>query len=99
MIKKGFLTSGLKSKSDFLHHYTTIERVILFLGILILVSSLIFMILNLENADTLVTIWFPFMIAGVVLVFMSLVMKFSYDKAGTKMKDRVLHDKFQKNML
>lgn len=99
MIKKGFLTSGLKSKSDFRHRYTTIDRVIFFLGILILISSLIFMILNLENADTLVMIWLPFMIAGVVLVFMSLFMNFFYEKACRKMKDKALHDNFLKNML
>ena len=44
-------------------------------GVFILMSALIYMIGNLYKADSIIGIWFPFMIAGVLLVFMSQLIK------------------------
>lgn len=99
MLQKGFLISRLKSNAGSHHRSAMVSRVILFLGILILISTLIFMILNLERADSFVMIWLPFMIAGVLLVFISLVMKYFYEQTNRKMKHNDLHDQFLKNNL
>ena len=99
MLQKGFLYSHLKSNSDFHLRFDLVSRIILLLGVLILITSLIFMILNLERADSIMMIWLPFMIAGVLLVFMSLVIKYFYEQTNWKMKHNRLHDQFLKNNL
>jgi uncharacterized integral membrane protein len=98
MLQKGFLISRLKSNSNFHHRNAAVSRIILFLGILILISSLIFMITNLEKADSIVMIWLPFMIAGVLLVFISLGIRFFYEQANRKVRHNILHDQFLKSI-
>lgn len=44
---------------------------LLYLGVVVLLIALIYMIANLAKADTIISIWLPFMIAGVFMVFMS----------------------------
>jgi hypothetical protein len=48
-----------------------ISKLILYLGLIILISALIYMIVNLDKADLIISLWLPFIIAGVFLVFLS----------------------------
>ncbi len=50
----------------------------LYSGIVILISALIYMIANIAEADSIIRIWLPLMIAGVFLVFMSQVIRWKY---------------------
>ena len=54
------------------------SRINLYLGITILLSALIWLILNIEKADSIVNIWLPIMIVGTFLVLISSLIKFAY---------------------
>lgn len=48
---------------------------IFYLGIAILISALIYMIVNITKADSVVSIWLPFVLAGIFLIFTSQLIK------------------------
>ena len=75
MIQKGFLTKSNKRDSENTRHIASASKLILFLGVAILISALIYMIANFAKADLIISIWIPFMITGVFLVFMSQMIK------------------------
>ncbi len=55
------------------HH--TLSNVLLVLGISIALICLLYMIFNLDKADEIIGIWFPFMIISSMMVFWSWVLK------------------------
>jgi len=78
MIKKGFLTKKTKHDSKDTRYVSVASKLMLYLGVIILISSLIYMIANFAKADSIISIWLPFIIAGVFLIFMSQVIKWKY---------------------
>lgn len=56
------------------------SNMLFYSGVFILLSALIYMIGNLYRADLIIRIWFPFMIVGVILVFMSQLIKLQFPK-------------------
>ena len=78
MIQNGFLTKKTKRDSKNNHYASIASKSILYLGIAILISALIYMIANFAKADMIVRIWFPFMISGVFLIFISQMIKWKY---------------------
>ena len=52
-----------------------IAKFLLYGGVLIILTGLIYMIFNLSHADTIITVWVPFMVCGVVLVFLSIFIR------------------------
>jgi hypothetical protein len=46
-----------------------IVKIMLYSGIIILISALGYMIGNLDKADSIISSWLPFMLAGTLLVF------------------------------
>lgn len=78
MIKKGFLTKKTKHDSKDTRYISVASKLMLYLGVIILISSLIYMIANFAKADSIISIWLPFIIAGVFLIFMSQVIKWKY---------------------
>jgi O-antigen/teichoic acid export membrane protein len=56
------------------------SKSLLYLGVLILISALIYMLANFAKADTIISIWLPFMISGVFLVFMSQMIRWKFVK-------------------
>lgn len=54
------------------------SRINLYLGITILLSALIWLISNIDKADSIVNIWLPIMMVGTSLVFISSLIKFAY---------------------
>jgi hypothetical protein len=48
-----------------------IVKTILYSGIIILISALGYLIGNLDKADSIISIWLPFMMAGTLPVFFS----------------------------
>lgn len=81
MIQKGFLTKVTKRNLKDTRYVSIASQSILYLGIVILISALIYMISNFAKADSIISIWLPFMIAGVFLVFMSQLIKWKYLRA------------------
>ena len=52
-----------------------LSNIILYLGCLILIASLIYLIINLNKADKIVSIWLPITTSGAILVFFSQIVK------------------------
>lgn len=78
MIQKRFLTKNRKRALKDTRYVSIASQSILYLGVVILIAALIYMIANLARADAIISIWLPFMIAGVFLVFMSQMIKWKY---------------------
>ncbi len=57
-----------------------LSNIILYLGCLILIASLIYMIVNLSKADNIIGIWLPITASGVILVFFSQIINISHKK-------------------
>ena len=66
MLEKKLSRSG-KHKTSI----NTTSNIYLYAGLFVLISSLIYMIINIARADPVVMLWFPFMLAGIALVFVS----------------------------
>jgi FtsH-binding integral membrane protein len=62
-----------------------VSKIYLYLGIVILVSALFYMIGNLHKADEIVHLWLPIMGSGTILVFISLILK-KYHESTTDKK-------------
>lgn len=80
MVNKRFLSYRVRRYPDIDQVPVRIYNAVFYTGVSILIFALIYMLLNLDKADSIVMIWLPFMIAGSVLVFMSLIMKSAYNK-------------------
>ena len=93
MIKKGFLVSRLRKHSGSYRRSSSITNTILFIRVAVLIFALLFMIINFGKADFIVMVWIPFMIAGVVLVFLSQVINHFYKSRG-KQKKKFQHNTF-----
>ncbi len=78
MIQKGFLTKDRKRALKSTRYVSIASQSVLYLGVVILISALIYMIANVARADAIISIWLPFMIAGVFLVFISQMIKWKY---------------------
>jgi ABC-type enterochelin transport system permease subunit len=55
-----------------------LSNIILYSGCLILIASLIYMIINLSRADSIIHIWLPFVAAGTIFVFISTLINLFY---------------------
>ena len=78
MIQKGFLKTQRKTDLNNNRFFSIVSKLMLYLGIFIMISALIYMIVNMTKADSIISVWLPFMIAGVFLVFMSQLIKWQY---------------------
>lgn len=75
MLQKGFIRRNLKREKRKKKSIALASKTSLYFGILLIIASLIFMMFNLDKADALMSIWLPFIIAGVLLVFVSQLIK------------------------
>lgn len=84
MAKKKFLNrrSGKERHSGKL--VSTVTTATLYAGIILLVSALSYLIANFAEADFIVGIWLPFVIAGIVLALMSQAIKWIYKHGSHK---------------
>ncbi len=78
MIQKGFMTMKTTRDSKETRYGSMASKSILYLGVVILISALIYMIANFAEADTIIGLWLPFMVAGVFLVFVSQLIRRKY---------------------
>jgi ABC-type transport system involved in cytochrome c biogenesis permease component len=68
------------NKKEFLTMTKKLSNIILYLGCLILIASLIYLIINLNDADKIISIWLPITASGAILVFLSQIVKSKKDK-------------------
>lgn len=95
MIRKGFLVPRYRKNSGLVQRPSFITDIILFLGVVLLIFTLLFMILNFDEADSIIMIWLPFMIAGTILVFVSQVVNRIYkNRIQKKQKRKIQHNSF-----
>ena len=71
MMKKRFSIKREQLNSNDTRYSSIASNSLLYLGVLVLIIALIYMIVNSAKADTIISIWLPFMIAGVFMVLMS----------------------------
>ena len=71
MMKKRFSIKREQLDSKDTRYSSIASNSLLYLGVLVLIIALIYIIANLAKADTIISIWLPFMIAGVFMVFIS----------------------------
>ncbi len=75
MLQKGFIKENLKREKRKKKSTALASKTSLYFGILLILASLIFMMFNLDRAGALMSIWLPFIIVGVILVFVSQLIK------------------------
>ena len=73
-----------KRKSEDNRKDSIIGESLLFIGVFIVLSASIYMIVNLSKLDSIISIWFPILIAGVYLLYLSLIFKLIHKKPADK---------------
>ncbi|MGE5520909.1 MAG: hypothetical protein ACM3VS_13340 [Candidatus Dadabacteria bacterium] len=71
MIHKYLLTN--KHKLPPVKPVLPVSEIIMYIGIVVLLAAFIYMILDIDHADSIAALWLPFVIAGVLLVFLGLM--------------------------
>ncbi len=74
-MEKGYLHQNLKFKSKVDKRTSIVSAILLNIGIVISLSSMLYLIANISIADSIIEIWLPFMLAGVFLIFFSQMIK------------------------
>jgi len=80
MLEKGFLRDSTRSEPRHKRNRTTsmVSTTMLYLGVIILIASLIYMIVNINRAEAILGIWIIFMMAGLFLVVVSHLVKWIF---------------------
>jgi hypothetical protein len=75
MIQKGFLRTNSRMNSKELHNVSLASKTLFIVGVLTSFFALCYMLLNIEKADSIISLWLPFMIAGIVIIYLSQLIK------------------------
>jgi|WetSurMetagenome_2_1015567.scaffolds.fasta_scaffold104919_1 cell division protein FtsW (lipid II flippase) len=75
MPEKRFLRKEITNKNQENKNLVFAGKVMFYFGMVILIFGLIYMIFNLDKSDRIIWVWLSFMIAGIMLVLVSLVFK------------------------
>jgi hypothetical protein len=78
MLERGFLKSGKQSEPKPKRSITLASNIMLYLGVIIIIASLVYILVNINNADALIVLWLVFMLAGLFLVVMSHMIKWIF---------------------
>ena len=71
MIKKRILKSQTNQKAKPKRIITVFGNIMLFLGALLIISSMIYLLVNLDKSDKLVRLLLPVIVGGILLVLIS----------------------------
>lgn len=80
MLEKGFLKNQSKEDKRHKNVASTLSKTLLYLGVLILIITFVFIVANLGKADRLATMVLPFLVAGLGLIAVSQFIKRAYNK-------------------
>jgi hypothetical protein len=75
MLEKGFIKDRNKPESNENRYVSMAGRLLFYGGILVVVSGLIYMLINIEKSDSFFHIWVPYIISGIAMVCISLLFK------------------------
>ncbi len=78
MLQKGFIRKQKNENPNQLA--SLISKILFYTGAVILVVSFGYLMFNLEKSDTLIGLLFPFLLAGLGLIFVSYLIKTGYSK-------------------
>ncbi len=78
MLKRGFFKSKRQSEPKSNRSITLVSNIMLYLGVIIIIASLVYILVNINNADALIVLWLVFMLAGLFLVVMSHMIKWIF---------------------
>lgn len=71
MLRKRFVIHQTDVKRKHRRIFFIVSNVLLFLGSMVLVSSFVYMLLHLNQSDTLIMLLMPFVVAGIGLMLVS----------------------------
>ncbi len=75
MLERGFFKSKKQSEPKPNRSIKTASNIMLYLGVIILITSLIYLLVSIEKVDFIFVTWMVFMLAGLFLVVMSHMIK------------------------
>ena len=78
MLEKGFLREKPKPGAKRNRTTSIVSNTMLYLGVIILIASLIYMIVNLNRAEAILGIWIIFMMSGLFLIVVSHLVKWIF---------------------
>ncbi len=78
MLERGFFRSKKQSEPKPGRSIKMASNIILYLGVIILVTSLIYILVNIDKIDAVFVVWMIFMMAGLFLVVMSHMIKWIF---------------------
>jgi hypothetical protein len=84
---KGFLVKNVKQKSRSFAYTIKMSRLLMYLGVVVIVSALILMLLNFQKIDSTYAIWLSLMLAGVFFVFVSQLIEWGRLRFPLKIKN------------
>ena len=65
----------LQSRENNNNRTTIVSNLLFAIGICIMLPALVYMIVNLDRADSIITMWMMFMMVGVLLSFFGLILR------------------------
>jgi hypothetical protein len=65
----------LQQKESNNGRFAVVSNLFVIVGVCIMLAALIYMIVNLDKADTIIKIWIPFIVAGLSLTFWGLIFR------------------------
>ena len=80
MLEKGFLKNQPEDKKKHQQMASLVSRTLLYLGMLILLLTLIYLIINIGQTDKLISMVIPFLVAGIGLILVSQFVKRTLSK-------------------
>jgi xanthine/uracil permease len=75
MLEKGYNRSRNKPERKENRAISMAARLLLYAGVLVIVSGLIYMLINLNKSDSIFHIWLPYIVTGIAMVCISLILK------------------------
>ncbi len=71
MLERGFFKRKKHSEPKPNRSIKMASNIMLYLGVIILLASLIYLLVNIDKADAIIVVWMVFMLTGLFLVVMS----------------------------
>ena len=80
MLEKGFLKNQPNENRQHRNVASTLSKTLLYLGVLILIVSFVYLLANLDQSNKLIAMILPFLVAGLGLIAVSQFIKRAYNK-------------------
>ncbi|MFT6866280.1 MAG: putative membrane protein [Cyclobacteriaceae bacterium] len=80
MEHKTFVKKGDKDQSENNRNASMAINSTLYIGVLITIAAMTYMTVYFYEADDIIHHWLPFMVAGIVLIFISQLIKWLYSQ-------------------